>query len=57
MRQGALLQSCVAHGDNPLFRAIRKRDTQLVSLISQQCHKVALNCEVRAPCVPKPPAW
>ncbi len=46
--QGALMQMCTAHGDNPLFRAIRKHDVQLVSLISQQCHRVALNCEVRS---------
>jgi hypothetical protein len=46
VRSGAIVEMCTAHGDNPLFRAIRHRDLQLVSLIAQQCHAIALNCEV-----------
>ena len=48
VHQGALMQMCTSHGDSPLHRAVRKHDVQLVSLISQQCHRAALDCEVRA---------
>ena len=46
LRGGALIRMCVVHGDNPLIRAIRKRNTQLVAIIASQCSSYALNAEV-----------
>jgi hypothetical protein len=43
---GALIQMCIQHGTNPLMRAIAKNELKLVAIISKQCHRVALNCEV-----------
>jgi hypothetical protein len=42
----AMMQMCVTHGSNPLFRAIRKNDLQLVALIAKQLSRVAINAEV-----------
>jgi ankyrin repeat protein len=42
----AMIQMCVTHGSNPLFRAIYKNDLQLVALIAKQLSRVAINAEV-----------